>query len=411
MASTAPTGFDAPKSRRPGHLSCCGLGPRRVLGLGVAVLQAILLVGVAVWSWSTPLLPTPEERLEAVQPRREVATDKVFWVAESSNRTDISQTRWLHLQEQGERHHFTLHLLRPSEKTDNSAANSLLIEKLAAAESSCPPEPDAVALVTQDDVHLHSRFFDELHDTLHALPPSWRSLHLCPGYLSSQPMAKARFRPVVMPGPYKPKGPVPNTTHQRFFQGLSPLIWLGRPLAFVVNCSRIANLRQSVALVNKSFEHHPAESTLVQVGTKDDFIARDPQLCVEWPPLGKVQASAMKQRHHAVPHAPSHAQGQAQPQLPQASPQPQPHAPPPPHAPPFAPPHPPPHAPAHTPRHPLHNGYHAAPRANGPPHQHDGGPQVRGAPPGIVHRKSHASCPKCQQRLRQQHAASHGKSA
>ena len=87
-----------------------------------------------------------------------------------------------------------------------------------------------LCLITEDDTRLHPRFLSELDSTIHALPPRWGALHLCPEFTwggiteTATPFKLERRHHEHSPG-------------DRYFTEW-PAVggqWLGGPVAFVVH--------------------------------------------------------------------------------------------------------------------------------------------------------------------------------
>jgi len=142
---------------------------------------------------------------------------------------------------------------------------------------------EQVVLITEDDVHFHARFRAELGATLAAAPPAWRALHLCPGYLWGRSWAEGTH---VEPGAMRPEGPVPTSDHPRFFRGLSGVV-VGGPVAFAARCRHVGGMLSAVLALRLPLDRsNGADLTLLRIASPDDLVAREPQLCTEWPQGG-----------------------------------------------------------------------------------------------------------------------------
>lgn len=233
----------------------------------------------------------------------------LLWITEAGNRSGVSRNRLQHLKEQSVTHGIRLRTISQISlqgeediETKYNITNQLLLNKLHAAGAVCFEASlhDALeasqegmgssrglanhtgqfVLISQDDVHFHRQFIAELTCTLAELPASWRSLHLCPGYLWGK---KHALFPYPEAGGMRPEGPVPQSNYSRIFPRIPPSIALGGPLAFVIRCSRVQDMVTAIKdNLLRSNLRHPDDVTLQRISAKDDYVARNPQLCVEW---------------------------------------------------------------------------------------------------------------------------------
>jgi len=93
------------------------------------------------------------------------------------------------------------------------------------------------AIVCDDDFEPIDNFMEELTATIALLPEHWRCLHLCPGYLWGR---KFRTKSIGKANPEFSMKDIPVDASGRVYLTNSQIyrkrkMWLGGPLAFVVN--------------------------------------------------------------------------------------------------------------------------------------------------------------------------------
>jgi len=283
--------------------ACSGFASRKIMlatVLGVLVLCVLSSLETVTFGHYAPSVCVKA---------RDVIAIPLLWVTEAGNSSKVAQKRMQHLKEQSVAHGIRLRIISqiPTQgdediETQYNVTNQLLLNKLDAAGAACleaslgnVQEPlhegldsfrvvadnaEQFVLISQDDVHFHREFVRELTCTLGELPTSWRSLHLCPGYLWGRARA---FFTYPEAGMMNPEGYVPPSKYSRLFRGVLGTIALGGPMAFIIRCGRVQEMVFSIKdmLAGKSSQHHD-DVTLQRVSTQDDYVARNPQLCVEW---------------------------------------------------------------------------------------------------------------------------------
>lgn len=218
------------------------------------------------------------------------------WVTEAGNSSRVSQRRLEHLRRQSVLHGLPLHVIGQVSQGEDGfgITNQLLVNKLRLAADLCRAsgngsahdmgsEAEQLVLITEDDVHFHGRFRGELGATIAAMPPTWRALHLCPGYLWGRSWSLGAH---LEPGAMRPEGPVPTSDYPRFFRGLSGIV-VGGPVAFVVRCKHVGGILSAVLSLRLPLDRsNHADATLLRISSSEDLVAREPQLCTEWPQGG-----------------------------------------------------------------------------------------------------------------------------
>lgn len=141
------------------------------------------------------------------------------------------------------------------------------------------------AIVCDDDFVPIPNFLAELNKTVALLPPQWRCLHLCPGYLWGR-----RFRDFTKVGHMNPEYDLSGIAYHasgRFFHRCHGDVysrrrfWLGGPVAFLVKKSKARDFMDDFVsrfTANKL----PDDVVFTQMLNPDkDFICREPMLGYE----------------------------------------------------------------------------------------------------------------------------------
>jgi len=140
------------------------------------------------------------------------------------------------------------------------------------------------AIICDNDFFPIDNFVNNLEATVDALPPGWRTLHCCPGFLWGR-----NGRAPCVPGVLKPSWPIDSLTVDpcgRFFvvedrdTYIQKEFWLGGPMAFLVNKQTIDSL---LADFKASFLLEPTlnDVILTKILTSNDYICRLPLLGYE----------------------------------------------------------------------------------------------------------------------------------
>jgi hypothetical protein len=140
------------------------------------------------------------------------------------------------------------------------------------------------AIICDNDFFPIDNFINNLEATVSALPPGWRTLHLCPGFLWGR-----NGRIPTVPGELKPSWPIDALSvdpHGRFFVVedreiyIQKEFWLGGPMAFLVNKATIDSL---LGDFKASFLLEPTlnDVILTKILTSNDYICRLPLLGYE----------------------------------------------------------------------------------------------------------------------------------
>ena len=140
------------------------------------------------------------------------------------------------------------------------------------------------AIICDNDFFPIDNFMNNLQATVDALPPGWRTLHLCPGFLWGR-----NGKIPCAPGVLKPSWPIDSLTVDpcgRFFvvedrdTYIQKEFWLGGPMAFLVNRATVDSL---LADFKASFLLEPTlnDVILTKILTSNDYICRLPLLGYE----------------------------------------------------------------------------------------------------------------------------------
>lgn len=137
------------------------------------------------------------------------------------------------------------------------------------------------AIVCDNDFQPIDNFMKELNATVSVLPPTWRCLHLCPGYLWGR-----KFRDMTKIGHQNPEQSMAGFAYHpsgRVYINANPDIyyarqmWLGGPTAILFN-------KRTVDSFLAEFRHQYAQCALnndvifTKILTPNDFVCREPQL-------------------------------------------------------------------------------------------------------------------------------------
>jgi hypothetical protein len=137
------------------------------------------------------------------------------------------------------------------------------------------------ALICEDDFFPIPNFLEELNKTGQQLPENWRCLHLCPGYLWGR-----RFRDNSKFGQLNPEENIDmleKDASGRLFINCDPktycnkAIWLGGPIAFIVNKKSIDDFIDKYTKVYAA-DNIYSDRILTRMLSPDDFICRSPML-------------------------------------------------------------------------------------------------------------------------------------
>jgi hypothetical protein len=140
------------------------------------------------------------------------------------------------------------------------------------------------ALICDDDFFPIPNFMEELNATMDKLPEDWRSLHLCPGYLWGRAKRNASKL-----GCLNPEGNIDAMEKDesgRLFVNVdakycyNKFMWLGGPIAFIVNKKHIDNFIEEYTKIYKEFNLHN-DRIFTKMLTKNDYICRIPMLGTE----------------------------------------------------------------------------------------------------------------------------------
>jgi len=140
------------------------------------------------------------------------------------------------------------------------------------------------AIICDNDFFPIDNFMNNLQATVDALPPGWRTLHLCPGFLWGR-----NGKIPCAPGILKPSWPIDSLAVDpcgRFFvvedrdTYIQKEFWLGGPMAFLVNRATVDSL---LADFKASFLLEPTlnDVILTKILTSNDYICRLPLLGYE----------------------------------------------------------------------------------------------------------------------------------
>jgi hypothetical protein len=150
------------------------------------------------------------------------------------------------------------------------------------------------AILCDDDFHCHSRFLEEINQTLHTLPPDWRGLHLSPGCLWGrshfQGKGEEQWREfhegcLTPESEYVTVGLDTDSTGRIFVNCGSGMwnakhLWLGGPIAVLVRRETVCELLQHYTELYER-ENNPNDVVLTNILSHRDFVCREPQMGYE----------------------------------------------------------------------------------------------------------------------------------
>jgi hypothetical protein len=140
------------------------------------------------------------------------------------------------------------------------------------------------AILCDDDFYPINEFLEEVNKTIDVLPPTWRCLHLCPGYLWGR--AFRNYTKIGRLNPEHTMQDIPFHESGRYYlrcdskQYVEKQFWLGGPIAFVLP-------RQYADIYLQEFIHlynaNPANNDVIltHMLNENDFVCREPMLGFE----------------------------------------------------------------------------------------------------------------------------------
>jgi hypothetical protein len=139
-------------------------------------------------------------------------------------------------------------------------------------------------LICDDDFCPAPNFLEELNKTVALLPPNWRALHLCPGYLWGR-----AYRDMTKIGHLNPEynmDGIPYHESGRFYMNCNNQVyvrknfWLGGPIAVLLNKKNVDNYLQHFLFQYTNTKlNNDVIFTLIL--TPDDYVCREPLLGYE----------------------------------------------------------------------------------------------------------------------------------
>ena len=146
------------------------------------------------------------------------------------------------------------------------------------------------AIICDDDFIPCSNFWNELTKTVSMIDKDFRALHLCPGFLWGR-----KFRDTSKISNLNPEDDISDIpfTHERYFsnvdfkQFVEKKIWLGGPMAFLINKKYIDWFIHDYNTYYESFKY-PNDVILTFMLNSKDYICRQPQLGYEKEEGGSV---------------------------------------------------------------------------------------------------------------------------
>ena len=139
-------------------------------------------------------------------------------------------------------------------------------------------------IICDNDFEPHENFMEELNTTVKLLPTDWRSLHLCPGFLWN------RQKRLKTKGYLSPEGYIKDLSFDisgRFFINcgngdfFKKQIWLGGPIAILVNKNTIDNLLNNYINFYNTNSSQPNDVILTSILNNNDYVCRFPLLGYE----------------------------------------------------------------------------------------------------------------------------------
>jgi hypothetical protein len=139
-------------------------------------------------------------------------------------------------------------------------------------------------IICDDDFYPIDNFFEELNKTVKLLPPNWRCLHLCPGYLWGRESRDKKKIGVLNPEydmsefPFHESGRFYiNCDGELYF---NKKFWLGGPIAMLVNKNNVESLLNDFILTYKKYKY-VNDVILTKILNKNDYVCREPMLGYE----------------------------------------------------------------------------------------------------------------------------------
>jgi hypothetical protein len=139
----------------------------------------------------------------------------------------------------------------------------------------CMKTKYAYAIICDDDFEPIDRFLEELKKTIDILPPNWRALHLCPGYLWGR-----KNRNKHIPGKQNPEysmKDIKTDTSGRVYLTDKAVyakrrFWLGGPISMVVkNAESLLSDFNQESKIPK-----PSDVILTRILNEHDYVCKDP---------------------------------------------------------------------------------------------------------------------------------------
>jgi hypothetical protein len=140
------------------------------------------------------------------------------------------------------------------------------------------------AIICDDDFCTIDNFMEELNATVQLLPPNWRCLHLCPGYLWGRKFRNKRKISKLNPE-YDMKN-IPYDKSGRFYIDCDPKTYLnkkfflGGPVAFLINQQHVDSYLDAFEQKHSKHKDHD-DQIFVNILNNHDFVCREPILGYE----------------------------------------------------------------------------------------------------------------------------------
>ena len=140
------------------------------------------------------------------------------------------------------------------------------------------------AILCDDDFYPINEFLEEVNKTIDRLPPNWRSIHLCPGYLWGR--AFRNYKKIGRLNPEHNMQDIPFHESGRFYQQCDGKLyaekqfWLGGPIAFVIPRDEVDAFLQEFI---DAYHANPANNDVIltRILNEHDFVCREPMLGFE----------------------------------------------------------------------------------------------------------------------------------
>lgn len=141
-------------------------------------------------------------------------------------------------------------------------------------------------IICDDDFCPSDNFLEDLNKTVALLPPNWRSLHLCPGYLWGR--AKRDITKIGHLNPEYNMVGIPYHESGRFYMNCNNQIytrrhfWLGGPIAVLLNKKSVDHFHQHfITQYTHLTRKLNNDIVFTLILTPYDFICREPMLGYE----------------------------------------------------------------------------------------------------------------------------------